>query len=174
MTGRNTYLSSLRSVPSILRHWHVTRHKSHPVPAHCPEGRTAAQTSSEHQTGPAFRPVLEPPQLPVSPVRVAYAALIPTKAVTHTELLQGGEVPPSLPFPPGWLYLKRTLIKASENVRFLEIKYLKALPCRLPHPPSNRLSPRQGNACLKAEPVSVFTSPWPSPLEDLPDHELVL
>lgn len=81
---------------------------------------------------------------------------------------------PSLPFPPGWLYLKRTLIKASENVRFLEIKYLKALPCCLPHPPSNRLSPRQGNACLKAEPVSVFTSPWPSPLEDLPDHELVL
>ena len=91
-------------------------------------------------------------------------------------VVAGRKSPPSPPRPPtqSWLYLRRTLIKAFENVCSLEIKYLKALPCCLPHPPSNRLSPRQGNACLKAESVSVFTSSWPSPCENLPDHELVL
>lgn len=43
----------------------------------------------------------------------------------------------------------------------MEIKYLKDLPCILPHPPSSG----QGSQAL-------FTPAWPPPCENLPDHEL--
>lgn len=131
------------------------------------KGRTSVLGDHPQPRGKAarYKLCLEPAQLFISP------SLLSTHCFGLQQSPKHSCCKRKCPSHKSLLYWRRMLVKAFENICSLEIKYLKAF--LLPPTPSQQQARPKAREHLPASSQPVFTF-WPSPSENVPDHEAAL